>query len=126
MAIKTLYVGNIPYSSSEDDLVATFAPYGGKNPRIIEGRGFAFIDIDADQLDAAITDKNNSELGGRRLTVNEARPRGEGGGGRGFGGGERSYGGGAEYGGGSSFGGDRSRGDRGGRGGRTGGRGGRL
>ncbi len=90
MAIKTLYGGNIPYSANEDELVQHFAAYGGKNPRIIEGRGFAFVDIEADHLEAAIADKNNSEMGGRRLTVNEARPRGEGGGG----GGGRSYGGG--------------------------------
>src|SRR3954469_20557469 len=106
MAIKTLYVGNIPYSATEDEIIQHFANYGGKNPRIIEGRGFAFVDVDADQLDAAITDKNNSEMGGRRLTVNEARPRGEGGGGRSFsggGGGDRSsYGGG----GGGGYGGD--------------------
>ncbi len=100
MAIKTLYVGNIPYSANEEELVQHFAAYGGKNPRIIEGRGFAFVDIDSDHLEAAIADKNNSEMGGRRLTVNEARPRGEGGGG---GGGSRSYGGGG--GGGGSYGG---------------------
>src|SRR5580698_10122579 len=91
MAIKTLYVGNIPYSANEDELVQHFAAYGGKNPRIIEGRGFAFVDIEADHLEAAIADKHNSEMGGRRLTANEARPRGEGGGG---GGGGRSYSGG--------------------------------
>jgi len=101
MAIKTLYVGNIPYSANEDELVQHFAAYGGKNPRIIEGRGFAFVDIEADHLEAAIADKNNSEMGGRRLTVNEARPRGEGGGG----GGGRSYGGGGGGGGGYSGGG---------------------
>ena len=80
MAIKTLYVGNIPYSATEDEMIAQFAAYGGQNPRIIEGRGFAFIDVDADQMDAAINDKHNAEVGGRRLTVNEARPRAEGGG----------------------------------------------
>ena len=118
MAIKTLYVGNIPYSANEDELVQHFAAYGGKNPRIIEGRGFAFVDIDSDHLEAAIADKNNSEMGGRRLTVNEARPRGEGGGG---GGGGRSYGGGGGGGyGGGSGGGGRS-GGGGGRGGDRGG-----
>ena len=145
MAIKTLYVGNIPYSASEDDLLQHFAAFGGKNPRIIEGRGFAFVDVEADQLDAAIAEKNNSELGGRRLTVNEAKPRGEGGGGGrsygggggggfgggygGGGGGRDSYGGGGgggrdSYGGGRGGGGGRGN-DRGGRGG-GGGRGGRY
>jgi len=135
MAIKTLYVGNIPYSANEDELVQHFAAYGGKNPRIIEGRGFAFVDIDSDHLEAAIADKNNSEMGGRRLTVNEARPRGEGGGG---GGGGRSYGGGGGggysggggggggYGGGGGrdsggYGGGGGGGGRGGKGGRSGG-----
>ena len=113
MAIKTLYVGNIPYSANEEELVQHFAAYGGKNPRIIEGRGFAFVDIDSDHLEAAIADKNNSEMGGRRLTVNEARPRGEGGGG---GGGSRSYGGGG--GGGGSYGGGGGGGYGGGGGGR--------
>lgn len=108
MAIKTLYVGNIPYSATEDEILQHFSSYGSKNPRIIEGRGFAFVDVDAEQLDAAIADKHNSEMGGRRLTVNEARPRGEGGGGgrsfSGGGGGGRSGGygggGGGSYGGG--------------------------
>ncbi len=113
MAIKTLYVGNIPYSANEEELVQHFAAYGGKNPRIIEGRGFAFVDIDSDHLEAAIADKNNSEMGGRRLTVNEARPRGAGGGG---GGGSRSYGGGG--GGGGSYGGGGGGGYGGGGGGR--------
>jgi len=131
MAIKTLYVGNIPYSATEDEILQHFSSYGGKNPRIIEGRGFAFVDVDADQLDAAIADKNNSEMGGRRLTVNEARPRGEGGG-RSFGGGGGGGGGGRSFssgdrggyggGGGGGYGGDR--GDRGGYGGGGGGRGG--
>src|SRR5512135_1997181 len=117
MAIKTLYVGNIPYSATEDEILQHFSSYGSKNPRIIEGRGFAFVDIDADQLDAAIADKHNSEMGGRRLTVNEARPRGEGGGrsfGGGGGGGRSSYGGGGGgggdrggYGGGGGYGSDR-------------------
>ena len=113
MAIKTLYVGNIPYSATEDELIAQFSAYGGQNPRIIEGRGFAFIDVEADQLDTAINDKHDSEMGGRRLTVNEARPRGEGGGGRPGGGGGGGYGGG---------GGGAGGGDRGGYGGSGGGR----
>ena len=114
MAIKTLYVGNIPYSATEDELIGQFAAYGGQNPRIIEGRGFAFIDVDADRLDSAIEDKHDSEMGNRRLTVNEARPRESGGdrsGGGGYGGG--GYGGGGGYRGGDRFGG----GGSGGRGG---------
>jgi cold-inducible RNA-binding protein len=124
MATKTLYVGNLPYSVSEGDLQAHFSAYGGSNARIIEGRGFGFIDIDADQLEAAIADKNQKELGGRTLTVNEAQPKGSGGGG---GGGGRSGGGGGGYGGGGG-GGRSSGGGGGGYGGgkgRSGGGGGR-
>jgi RNA recognition motif-containing protein len=131
MANKTLYVGNLPYSTNAEELVAHFADFGGNNARILEGRGFGFVDIEADHLDAAILAKHNSDLGGRRLTVNEARPKGSGagnGGGRSFGeagvprefpgGGEREFsGGGREYGGRDfGFGGRGS--DRGGRGGR--------
>ena len=126
MAIKTLYVGNIPYSANEDELVQHFSAY-------------AFVDIDAEHLEAAIADKNNSEMGGRRLTVNEARPRGEGGGGGGGrsggysggggGGGGYSGGGGGGYGGGGGrdsggYGGGGG-GGRGGKGGRSSGGGGR-
>ncbi len=153
MAVKTLYVGNIPYSATEESLLEHFAAYQPRNPRIIEGRGFAFVDVDGDSVEAAIEEKHNSEMGGRRLTVNEARPKtpgergGGGGGGRSFGGGP-SGGGGAPrpsgdrdgggprggYGDNRSFegnrdfggGGGRDFGDRGGRGGRDrGGRGGR-
>jgi radical SAM protein with 4Fe4S-binding SPASM domain len=44
MATKSLYVGNLSYSTNESSLTELFAPYGGTNVRIIEGRGFAFID----------------------------------------------------------------------------------
>ncbi len=110
MATKSLYVGNISYSATEDSLKAAFAAYNPTNIRIIEGRGFAFVDVDADQLEAAVGEMNGKSVDGRTLTVNEARPKGEGGGG---GGGGRSggYGGG---GGGGSYGG-------GGGGGRSGG-----
>jgi cold-inducible RNA-binding protein len=96
LATKTLFVGNLSYSATESDLVQYFSAYGGNNARIIEGRGFGFIDIEAEKLDAAIAEKNNTEMGGRTLNVNEARPKGEGGGGGGksYGGGDRSYGGG--------------------------------
>ncbi|RYG24907.1 RNA-binding protein, partial [bacterium] len=100
MATKSLYVGNISYSATEDSLKAAFGAYNPTNIRIIEGRGFAFVDVDADQLEAAVADMNGKSVDGRTLTVNEARPRGEGGGGGG--GGRGGYGGG---GGGGSYGG---------------------
>ena len=99
MATKTLYVGNLPYSLSESQLAAHFSQYGSSNVRIVEGRGFGFVDIDAANLEAAIADRNQSQLDGRTVTVNEARPRNEGGGGGGRSGGG---GGGGSYGGGKS------------------------
>jgi RNA recognition motif-containing protein len=112
LATKSLYVGNLSYSTTESALLEAFAPYGASSVRIVEGRGFGFVDIDADKMEAAIADKHNSRLDGRTLTVNEARPREAGGGG---GGGNRGGGGGG-YGGGGG-------GNRGG-GGYGGGRGG--
>jgi cold-inducible RNA-binding protein len=113
LATKTLFVGNLPYSATEEDLIQAFAEYGANNARIIEGRGFGFIDIDADKLEAAVADKNQTDFGGRTMNVNEARPRESGGGG---GGGRGGYGGGGGgrggYGGG---GGGRGRGGGGGR-----------
>lgn len=128
MATKTLYVGNLPYSTTEEDLFQHFADYNPVNARILEGRGYAFLDVDADKVGDAIEAKHNSEIGGRKLTVNEARPRGEGGGGGnrdfrggngGGGGGRGGYGGG---GGGGYGGGGGGGGRKGGGGGRSGGR----
>lgn len=127
MATKSLYVGNLPYSVTEEELLQFFAPYGSSQARIVEGRGFGFVDVDADQLEAAVADKHNSQMGGRTLTVNEARPReSRGGGGGGYGGGggggrSGGYGGGGggSYGGGGGYGGGKGRG--GGGGGRGGG-----
>ena len=116
MATKTLYVGNLPYSTTEEDLQNHFSAYGASNARIIEGRGFGFVDIDADKLEAAVAEKHQAQLGGRSLTVNEAQPRGSGSGGGG-GGGNRGGGG---YGGGRGGGGGGR--DRGGYGGGGGGR----
>ena len=81
MATKTLYVGNLPYNVTESDLQAHFSAYGSSNARIIEGRGFGFVDIDADQLSAAVSDNDQTDMGGRKITVNEAQPKGSGGGG---------------------------------------------
>src|SRR5579884_895912 len=121
MASKTLYVGNLPYSATEEDLFQHFSPYNPSSARIIEGRGFAFLDVDADKVNDAVNDKHNSEMGGRRLTVNEARPKGEGGGGGGYGGGG---GGGSGGGGGDGGGGGGGRSGGGGYGGGGGGYGG--
>jgi len=105
MANKTLYVGNLPYSVSEQQLTDHFKSYGSTNARIVEGRGFGFVDVDSANAEAAIADKNNTQLDGRTLVVNEARPKSEGGGNRSGGGG----GGGGNY---SSSSGGRSKGNR--------------
>lgn len=107
MANKSLYVGNVPYSASEDSLKAAFAAFSPSAVRIIEGRGFAFVEVPADQAEAAIEAMHGKNVDGRTLTVNEARPRENSGGG-----GYRSGGGGGD------------RGGYGGGGGRSGGYGG--
>lgn len=75
MANSTLYVGNLPYSVTESDLVQAFTSYGASNARIVDGRGFGFVDIDRDAMDAAISEKHGSDMGGRTITVSEAKPR---------------------------------------------------
>ncbi|MBI2843401.1 MAG: RNA-binding protein [Armatimonadetes bacterium] len=87
------------YSTSEDDLRELFEPYGPiAEIRIIGDKGFGFVEIPEENMVAAIEATNGKEVGGRTLTVNEARPRTErGAGGRGgprggrggFGGGRR-------------------------------------
>lgn len=97
MAGKSLYVGNLNYSTSESKLRELFADFEPSEVRIIQDKGFAFVDVPAEKAEQAIAALNGKEVDGRALTVNEARPRGErsgggdrrggGGGGRGFGGG---------------------------------------
>jgi len=87
MATKTLYVGNLPHSANESELQTRFSKYNASNARIIEGRGFGFVDIDADQLDTAVQESNQTDMGGRTITVNEAKPKAAGGGSRSGGGG---------------------------------------
>lgn len=106
--MKNIYVGNISFQTTEQDLDAAFSAYGQvdrvqivKDRDTGQARGFAFVEMpvngDADKAMAAL---NGAELGGRTLTVNEARPREpRAGGGGGFGG-NRSGGGGGGYGGG--------------------------
>ena len=93
-----IYVGNLPYTTSDDDLRSFFDEYGTvDSARIIMDResgrskGFGFVEMsDANEANAAIEALNGRDMGGRALTVNEARPREERGprrGGGGFGGG---------------------------------------
>ena len=129
--MKNIYVGNLDFNVSEDQLRTAFEAYGAVDKATIirdrdsgQPRGFAFVEMTDDAAaDKAIAEANGSMLGSRAITVNEARPReprsfgGGGGGPRGGGGG----GGRGGYGG--SGGGGRG-GNRGGGGGGRGGRGG--
>ena len=117
---KNLFVGNLSYGTSEAKLTEAFAKYGASTSRIIEGRGFGFVEVDDEQAAAAIDEMNETELDGRKIFVNEARPRenrGGGGGGGGYrggggGGGHRGGGGGHRGGGRNDRGRDRDRGGR--------------
>lgn len=115
---KKLYVGNLPYGLSDRDLEQMFSGHGTvSSAQVITDRdtgrskGFGFVEMGSDQeAQAAINALNGKEIEGRALTVNEARPREEGGkrgGGFGGGGARRGGGGGGGYGGGGGGGGGR-------------------
>jgi RNA recognition motif-containing protein len=98
---KNLYVGNLSYSVTSDDLQDAFGQYGTVTSAQVvmdretgRSRGFGFVEM-SDGADAAIDALNGADLKGRNISVNEARPReerrGGGGGGRG---GRGGYGGG--------------------------------
>ncbi|HEY5463325.1 MAG TPA: RNA-binding protein [Hanamia sp.] len=126
-----IYVGNLSWSMTDDDLSNLFTQYGAvtsakilKEKNTGRSKGFGFVEMeDEDAAKTAIATLNESEVQGRKLIVNESQPRPEGsgykksGGGGGYGGGGRSSGGG--YGGGRSsgggYGGGRSSGGGGGR-----------
>ena len=135
---KKLYVGNISFQTTNEDLMQAFGQYGAVTSAQVvtdretgRSRGFAFVEM-ADGGDEAVNAMNGAQLGGRTLTVNEARPReerprgGSGGGGGGYGGGGGGSGGsgGGGYGGGGGGRGGRSGGGGGGYGGGGGGYGG--
>ena len=121
---KKLYVGNLAFQTTSQDLQDLFAQAGTvESAQIIEDRdtgqskGFAFVEMSSEEeAAAAIEQFNGKEVAGRMLKVNEARPRENrsGGGGRGFGGGGNrgGYGGGGNRGGGG-FGGNRGGGNSG-------------
>jgi RNA recognition motif-containing protein len=115
---KNIYVGNLVWECTADDLLALFQEHGKvTRAQVItdretgRSRGFGFVEMENDaEAQKAIDALNNAEFNGRPLTVNEARPRedrgGGGGGGRGgygggkggFGGGRGGYGGGTDRG----------------------------
>lgn len=110
-----IYVGNLPYSTTDSELQEMFSQHGEvrKAQVIIDretgrSRGFGFVEMaDDQQAQTAIAAMNGQDMGGRKLVVNEAKPRearpagggrggwgGGGGGGRSYGGGGGGYGGG--------------------------------
>ena len=92
---RKLYVGNLPYEIGEADLQTLFAAAGTvesvnvmRDQTTGRARGFAFVEMSTEEgAQTAIRDLNESQLGGRSLSVNEARPKTERGGGFGGGGG---------------------------------------
>ena len=108
MGNSKLYVGNLSFKTSEDDLRSHFGQYGSVTDVYVamdkmtgRPRGFAFVTMGTEEEAKQAAEKiNGTELGGRQLTVNEARPKedrpsgGFGGGGGGGGGGRGGFGGG--------------------------------
>jgi RNA recognition motif-containing protein len=135
--LKKLYVGNLPFQATEEQLTTLFSQTGvtAANVTLVrdrfsgQPRGFGFVEINNDEeADRAVQGLNGQDFMGRNIVVNEARPPREGGGG-GAGGGGRRPGGGGGFGGGGGGGGRGPGGGSGGRGpggggGRGGGRGG--
>jgi len=130
--LKKLYVGNLPFQATEEQLTTLFSQTGvtAANVTLVrdrfsgQPRGFGFVEINNDEeADRAVQGLNGHDFMGRNIVVNEARPPREGGGG-GAGGGGRRPGGGGFGGGGGGRGPGGGRGGPGGGGGRGGGRGG--
>ncbi len=121
--MTNIFVGNLSYQVTQDDLLAAFSQYGSvERVHIVtdrdtgQARGFAFVEMtNRQEAESAINQLNGAELKGRAMNVNEARPKpagGGGGGGRGGGGGYGGGGGGGRGRGGSGGGGGRDRGPR--------------
>jgi len=79
---KTLFVGNLPWTATEDDLTQMFAQHGEVIAARVatdrdtgRSRGFGFVEVAEQYADAMIAAMNGVDMGGRPLTVNEARPR---------------------------------------------------
>jgi RNA recognition motif-containing protein len=80
--MKSLYVGNLPFSATEEDLLNLFSPYGAVHVvKLVSDRetgrprGFGFVEMEASAAVSAISALNGKELGGRSLRINEARER---------------------------------------------------
>lgn len=101
--MNNIFVGNLSFQTTQEDLLATFSQFGNvERVNIVtdrdtgQPRGFAFVEMtNAHEAQAAIAQLNGAQLNGRPLNVNEARPKPTGSGGRGgFGGGGNRRGGG--------------------------------
>jgi len=109
---RKLYVGNLPYSATEQSIREAFSKAGTVDSVSLitdrdtgQSKGFGFVEMSSDaEAQAAIQQLNGQSLEGRQIKVNEAKPKAPGGGGGGGGGGRGGYGGG---GGGCGRGGDR-------------------
>ena len=82
--MKKLYVGNLPYTSNEDELRDLFAGHGNVHSVNVimdrgtgRARGFAFVEMDDADATTAMESLDGTDFGGRTLKVNEARPREE-------------------------------------------------
>ncbi len=91
--VKKLYVGNLPWTISEDDLKEFFGSFGSVASVAIitdrdtgRSRGFGFVEMEDADADRAIQEANGKELGGRSLRIDEAQERSRGSGGGGGGG----------------------------------------
>jgi RNA recognition motif-containing protein len=79
---KKMYVGNLPFSSSEEDVRELFSQFGEvQSVKLITDRetgrprGFGFVEMDREDADSAMSALDGNEFSGRNLKVNEARPR---------------------------------------------------
>ncbi len=80
--MKSLYVGNLPFSASEDEVRDLFSPYGTvESIRLVTDRetgrprGFGFVEMADDEAARAIQELNGTDFGGRTLRINEAERR---------------------------------------------------
>jgi RNA recognition motif-containing protein len=87
--MKSIFVGNLPWSATDDELKAKFLEFGNViSARVVndkfsgKSRGFGFVDMEDADAEKAIAAMSGYKWGDREITVNEAKPKSEGGGGR--------------------------------------------
>jgi len=87
---KTIFVGNLPWATTDGDLQTLFSQFGNViSARVVtdkfsgRSRGFGFVDMEDADADKAVSGLTGYKMGDRELTINEAKPRSEGGGGGG-------------------------------------------